>query len=83
LTILETKAETIAVYSWPARQFVRDLCEERTWAAWLHDLLQPHVSPSVDQKKLATKSTSIGSIREISTHMPALPIANRVPTTAW
>ena len=42
--ILETKAETIL-------QFIRglrgSLCvtfEEGTWAAWLHDLLQPHVT---------------------------------------
>src|ERR1700740_900151 len=42
--ILETKAETIL-------QFLRGLCgslhvtfEEGTWAAWLHDLLQPHVT---------------------------------------
>src|ERR1700716_662213 len=42
--ILETKAETIL-------QFIRGLhgslyvtFEEGTWAAWLHDLLQPHVT---------------------------------------
>jgi transposase len=42
--ILETKAETIL-------QFIRGLggslyvtFEEGTWAAWLHDLLQPHVA---------------------------------------
>jgi transposase len=42
--ILETKAETIL-------QFIRGLhgslyvtLEEGTWAAWLHDLLQPHVT---------------------------------------
>jgi hypothetical protein len=42
--ILETKAETIL-------QFIRGLrgrlylsLEEGTWAAWLHDLLQPHVA---------------------------------------
>ena len=42
--IVETKAETIL-------QFIRGLhgslyvtFEEGTWAAWLHDLLQPHVT---------------------------------------
>jgi hypothetical protein len=41
--ILETKAETILQFIRGLREFVRDL-EEGTWAAWLHDLLQPHVT---------------------------------------
>lgn len=58
--ILETKAETIL-------QFLRGLhgslyvtLEEGTWAAWLHDLLKPHVTRVVvcDPRK-----TGLGKVR--------------------
>ena len=42
--ILETKAETILQFIHGLRGSLYVTLEEGTWAAWLHDLLQPHVS---------------------------------------
>ena len=42
--ILETKAETILQFIHALRGSLYVTLEEGTWAAWLHDLLQPHVS---------------------------------------
>jgi len=42
--ILETKAETILQFLRGLRGSLYVAFEEGTWAAWLHDLLQPHVS---------------------------------------
>ena len=44
--ILETKAETILQFIHGLRGSLHVTLEEGTWAAWLHDLLQPHVSAS-------------------------------------
>ena len=41
--ILETKAETILQFLRGLRGSLYVTLEEGTWAAWLHDLLQPHV----------------------------------------
>ena len=42
--ILETKAETILQFIRGLRGILCMTFEEGTWAAWLHDLLQPHVT---------------------------------------
>src|SRR5271167_2379509 len=42
--ILETKAETILQFIRGLRGSLYLTFEEGTWAAWLHDLLQPHVT---------------------------------------
>jgi transposase len=41
---LETKSETILEFVHGLRGSLRVSFEEGTWAAWLHDLLKPHVS---------------------------------------
>jgi hypothetical protein len=45
--ILETKAETILQFLRGLRGSLYVAFEEGTWAAWLHDLLQPHVARGV------------------------------------
>ena len=42
--ILETKAETILQFLRGLRGSLYVTFEEGTWAAWLHDLLKPHVT---------------------------------------
>ena len=42
--ILETKAETILQFIHGLRGSLYAAFEEGTWAAWLHDLPQPHVA---------------------------------------
>ena len=42
--ILETKAETILQFLRGVRGSLHVTFEEGTWAAWLHDLLKPHVT---------------------------------------
>jgi transposase len=42
--ILETKAETILQFIGGLRGSLQVTFEEGTWAAWLYDLLQPHVT---------------------------------------
>lgn len=42
--IVETKAETILQFLGGLRGSLSVTFEEGTWAAWLHDLLQPHVT---------------------------------------
>jgi hypothetical protein len=42
--ILETKAETILQFIRGLRGSLYVIFEEGTWAAWLHDLLQPHLT---------------------------------------
>ena len=42
--VLETKAETILQFLRGVRGSLHVTLEEGTWAAWLHDLLLPHVT---------------------------------------
>ena len=42
--ILETKAETVLQFVHGLRGSLHVTCEEGTCAAWLHDLLKPHVT---------------------------------------
>src|ERR1700720_880795 len=46
-SILETKANTIIQFVEGLRSDLRVTLEEGTWAAWLYDLLQPHVTEVV------------------------------------
>src|SRR5215475_5409678 len=43
-TMLETKAETMLQFLRGLRGSLHVTLEEGTWAAWLHDLLKPHVT---------------------------------------
>ena len=45
-SILETKAATILEFFAGLRGTLSVTFEEGTWAAWLYDLLKPHVSQS-------------------------------------
>jgi len=58
--ILETKAETILQFLRGLRGSLHVTFEEGTWAAWLHDLLKPHVTRVVvcDPRK-----TGLGKVR--------------------
>jgi hypothetical protein len=53
--ILETKTETILQFLRGLRGSLQVAFEEGTWAAWLHDLLKPHITRVVvcDPRKLA------------------------------
>ena len=46
-SILETKANTIIQFVEGLRGDLRVTLEEGTWAAWLYDLLRPHVTEVV------------------------------------
>src|SRR5712675_2218258 len=46
-SILETKANTIIQFVQGLRGHLRVTLEEGTWAAWLYDLLRPHVTKIV------------------------------------
>ena len=46
-SIIETKASTILQFIAGLRGDLRVILEEGTWAAWLCDLLKPHVSQIV------------------------------------
>ena len=46
--ILETKATTILEFFAGLRGTLSVTFEEGTWAAWLYDLLQPHVAKCVN-----------------------------------
>ena len=47
--ILENEADTIVEFIHGLRGSLSVTFEEGTWAAWLHDLLQPHVTRVVAQ----------------------------------
>ena len=53
--VLETKASTIVAFIQGLQGTLSLTFEEGTWAAWLHDLLKPHVSRLVvcDPRKAA------------------------------
>ena len=53
-SILETKANTIIQFVAGLRGDLRVTLEEGTWAAWLYDLLRPHVTEVVvcDPRKM-------------------------------
>ena len=55
--ILETKTATILQFMHGLRGSLQVTFEEGTWAAWLHDLLKPHVTQVlvVESKRLRRK----------------------------
>jgi len=58
--ILETKTETILQFMHGLRGSLQVIFEEGTWAAWLHDLLKPHVTRVV---VCDTRKTGLGKNR--------------------
>jgi transposase len=58
--ILETKTETILQFLQGLRGSLQVTFEEGTWAAWLHDLLKPHVTRVV---VCDTRKTGLGKNR--------------------
>jgi len=56
--VLETKSETILQFLRGVRGSLHVTLEEGTWAAWLHDLLLPHVARVLicDSRKNAVES---------------------------
>jgi hypothetical protein len=52
--IIETKASTILQFMLGLRGGLQVTFEEGTWAAWLYDLLKPHVSPLAPKKTRAS-----------------------------
>jgi len=55
--LLETKAETILQFIGGLRGSLYVAFEEGTWAAWLHDLLQPHVARVLGQNQMSGNAT--------------------------
>jgi len=86
--VIETKGSTLLQFIDGMRGDVRITFEEGTWAAWLYDLLKPHVSEVVvcNPRKNAllkdgSKSDRIdarklaGRLVPLSATSPAIPIA--------
>src|SRR6516165_2238080 len=59
-SVIETKASTILQFIDGLRGDLRVTFEEGTWAAWLHDLLKPHVTEVV---VCDTRKTGLGKNR--------------------
>src|SRR5438309_4630804 len=60
-SILETKAATILEFFAGLRGTLSVTFEEGTWAAWLYDLLKPHVAKLVVCNPRDRKSTRLNS----------------------
>jgi len=62
--ILETKSETVLQFLRGLRGSLQVTFEEGTWAAWLHDLLKPHVTRVVvcDTRKTGLGKTGTAMI---------------------
>ena len=67
--ILETKPVTILEFIHGLRGGLRVTLEEGTCAAWLHDLLKPHVTRAlvceIAQRYLATSFDRCGQLRSV------------------
>src|SRR6202046_5317924 len=50
-TVIETKASSILQFLHGLRGELHVTLEEGTWAAWLYDLLKPHVGEIVPEKR--------------------------------
>src|SRR6266702_8577898 len=77
-SILETKASTILEFFAGLRGTLSVTFEEGTWAAWLYDLLKPHVAKVVvcnPRKNAGTKVT--GSMPASSRNCYASIISSR------
>jgi hypothetical protein len=60
--IIETEAATILQFIHSVRGQLHVTVEEGTWAAWLYDLLKPHVDKLVvcDPRRNAVRLDSVG-----------------------
>ena len=81
---LETKAETILEFVHGLRGSLRVSFEEGTCAAWLHDLLKPHVSEVLvcDSRKNALLALRQEARRELLAEArkhPALRLLRKIP----
>jgi hypothetical protein len=59
-SILETKAATILEFFAGLRGTLAVTFEEGTWAAWLYDLLKPHVAKLVGVQPAQERSAQTG-----------------------
>jgi transposase len=61
-SIIETEAATILQFIHSVRGQLQVTVEEGTWAAWLYDLLKPHVDKLVvcDPRRNAVRLDSVG-----------------------
>src|SRR5258708_3539382 len=93
--IVETKAETILQFIRGLRGSLSVTFEEGTWAAWLHDLLQPHINHNHDLKNIfkgaATRAAStVGPFQDfyqacvargVKPHLARLTLARKIAAT--
>jgi transposase len=77
---LETKAETILEFVHGLRGSLRVSFEEGTWAAWLHDLLKPHVTEVLvcDSRKNALLKVGNKNDREDARKLSELLFLNKL-----
>ena len=73
--ILETKTETILQFLQGIRGSLHVTFEEGTWAAWLHDLLKPHVTRVV---VCDTRKTGLGKNQNRSDREDARGLARKL-----
>src|ERR1700733_7685761 len=78
--ILETKAETILQFLRGLRGSLHVSFEEGTWAAWLHDLLKPHVTAVLvcDSRKNALLRVGNKNDREDARKLSELLFLNKL-----
>src|SRR5215467_8630956 len=71
--VLETKAEVILQFLRGVRGSLHVTLEEGTWAAWLHDLLLPHVARVVvcDPRRNGAPTPGCVISRKASGRLPA------------
>ncbi len=71
-SILETKATTILVFLAGLRGTLAVTFEEGTWAAWLYDLLKPHVAKLVvcNPRKNLCSNMATKATRSMPTNLP-------------
>ena len=73
--ILETKTETILQFLQGVRGSLHVTFEEGTWAAWLHDLLKPHVAQVL---VCDTRKTGLGKNQNRNDREDARGLARRL-----
>src|SRR5436309_13978952 len=73
-SILETKAVTILEFFAELRGTLSVTFEEGTWAAWLYDLLKPHVS----QSHLCEPSSGSAIFGHGNSYLRPIPLPPRV-----
>jgi len=85
--ILETKAETILQFIGGLRGSLQVTFEEGTWAAWLYDLLQPHVTRvlACDSRKNALLKAGTRMTASMQAKLSEVLYLNKlgVPRPTW